>query len=120
MLANCPACSTPGVVSYMNDNIVDGLTNLLKPQKGDFWIFPSHTYDKILMNERITRWTTKAMKKWEKKWGKGHGPQHILVGFAIALHYRLFVWDTNRDRVVYIDPLNPHADSPETVGWTRQ
>ena len=102
-----------GVNAYINDNIVDGLCNLLNPQEGDSWIFPSHTYEKVMRNESVVRWVTKAKKRWDKKWGKNHIPRHILVPFAVGLHCRLIVWDTNRDRVAYIDPFNPNPATPE-------
>ena len=36
-----------------------------------------------------------------------------MVPFAVAMHYRMIIWDTHRDRVVYLDPLNPIAGEAE-------
>ena len=96
-----------GPVSYMNDNIVDGLCLLLNPQEGDFWIFQSHLVTKFQTKDPFDRWVGRAMKKWATKWGKGHVPRRIFFPFAVGLHYRVIFWDTHRDRVVYIDPLHP-------------
>ena len=91
----------------MNDNIMDGLGNLLNGQEGNFWIFQSLLVSKIETNYPIDRWVNRTVKRWVGKWGKGHVPRHIFFPFAVNLHYRVIYWDTHRDRVIYIDPLNP-------------
>ena len=30
-----------------------------------------------------------------------------MVPFAVAMHYRVIIWDTHRDRLVSLNPLNP-------------
>ena len=102
-----------GTAAYMNDSIVDALGGLLNSQDGDFWIFQSLLFQKLQTKEPVDRWVTRTMKRWVQKWGKGHIPRHIFFPFAIALHYRVIYWDTHRDRVVYIDPLEPHGQTME-------
>jgi hypothetical protein len=53
------------------------------------------------------------MKKWAKKWDKGHVPKYVMLLFAVDLHYRVVVWDTHRDKVIYLDPLDPLPTSAE-------
>ena len=96
-----------GTGAYLNDNIIDCTSNLMNSQDGDFWVMPSHLYGKYMNKDPLDRWVGRSMKKWTKKFGKGNVPRFIMVPFAVSLHYRVIVWDTHRDRVVYLDPFNP-------------
>jgi len=102
-----------GDVAYINDNIVDALAHLMNKQEGDFWILPSHLYGKYMISDPIDRWMNRAKKSWAKKLGDAHIPKHLFLPFAVGLHYRVIVWDTHRDRVVYLDPFNPVPSEPE-------
>ena len=100
-------------MSYMNDNIIDALGYLMYVKQGDFWIFQSLLYSKFQKGESLDRWVARTMKRWAVKWEKGHVPRHIFFPFAVGLHYRVIYWDTHRDRVVYVDPLDPNTHATD-------
>ena len=101
-----------GLGAFLNDNIIDGFCHLLNDKEGDFWIFPSLMYGKFLQGDPMDRWVARAVTRWDKK-GKGHIPRYIMLPFAVDLHYRLVVWDTHRDKVVHLEPLDPNPTSAD-------
>ena len=103
-----------GLAACINDNIIDCISNLMNNQEGDFWTMPSHAYGEYIREDLgIGQVGGRLMKKWTKKMGKGHVPRYLMVPFAVAMHYRVIIWDTHRDREVYLDPLNPIAGEAE-------
>ena len=97
-----------GTRGYTNDNILDVIGSAINGAEGDFWVFQAHLFEKFTRQDGVERWINRSIKKWEKKFGKKHFPRLILIPFAVTLHYRLYVWNTHMDKVVYIDPFNPH------------
>jgi Ulp1 family protease len=107
-----------GADAFINDNIVDCTCNMLNEKEGDFWVMPSHLYGKYMMKDPLDRWVGRSIKKWAKKWEKGHVPHYIMLPFAVDLHYRVVVWDTHRDKVIYLDPLHPTPSSADD-SWVQ-
>ena len=95
-----------GTEAYINDNIIDVIGGLMTEEDGDFWV------EKFTRNNGVERWIARSIKKWERKWGKKYFPKMLLIPFAVGLHYRLFIWNTHNDRVVYVAPFKALKESP--------
>ena len=102
-----------GPKAYINDNIIDVIGGLMNEEDGDFWVFQAHLYEKFTRNDGVERWIQRSMKKWERKWGKKYFPKMVFIPFAVGLHCRLFIWNTHRDRIVYVDRFDQLNVSPE-------
>ena len=40
-----------GQAAYINDNIIDCISNLMNNQEGDFWTMPSHAYGEYIRED---------------------------------------------------------------------
>ena len=96
-----------GGEAYLNDSILDVSGSILNEAGGDYWVFQAHLVEKYKTGDGLERWINRSIRKWEKKWGKKHFPNFVFIPFAEGLHYRLYVWDTHRDRVQYVEPFCP-------------
>ena len=102
-----------GREGYLNDNIIDVIGGLMNEEDGDFWVFQAHLYEKYTRDDGVEKWIGRSIKKWERKWGKKHFPKLLLIPFAVGMHYRVFMWNTHKDRVVYVDPFDPLNELPD-------
>jgi Ulp1 family protease len=102
-----------GAEAYMNDSILDVCAFSFNEACGDSWVFQAHLVEKYNSGDGFERWINRSIKRWEKKWGKNHFPKYVLIPFAVGLHYRLYVWDTHRDRVQYVEPFSPSTSADD-------